>query len=413
MNVPFKIGLKLYSTDTPLISEAMALWKKEMYGYIELYIIPGTYHNTINQWRSSGIPFIIHAPHSFHGMNLAVRSLQDSNFERFVETQKFANELNADGIIIHGGHSGSIHETIRQARRLSDSRLLLENKPKVGINDEACIGYSPEDFLLASSSGVFRGFVLDFGHANCAALSMRRETMNLVLGFLAFKPKIFHLSDGDARSEKDAHFNLGKGDLLLEKFLEVIPKNVRVTLEVPRSPVSGLVDFTQDVRFLQKLIGTEQLRERKMILRLATVDDAEILQKWRNDPETRSASLNSEVLLWPEHVRWLEASLKSRTRSIYVAEIENTPIGTIRTDLSDEFCELSWTVAPKVRGKGFGKKMVKMAANQIDGAICSKIRSTNGASQSIAMNAGMSFSFETDGVMHWFREPKSGDREKN
>jgi len=413
MNIPFQIGLKLYSTDTPLISEAWALWKDEIFRYIELYVIPGTYHNTIHQWRACDIPFIIHAPHSFHGMNLAVRSLQDSNINLFVEAQKFADELNADGIIVHGGHSGSIEETIRQVMLLADSRILLENKPKVGINNEVCVGWSPGDFQLASISGAFKGFAIDFGHANCAALSIHRKPMTLVLNFLTFKPEIFHLSDGDARSEKDTHFNLGKGNLPLEKFIEVIPNNVRVTLEVPRSPVSGLVDFTQDVRFLKRLIGTEQPRERKMILRLATVDDAEILQNWRNDPETRSASLNSEIVLWEEHIHWLEASLKSRTRFIYIAEIENTSIGTIRTDLSDEFCQLSWTVATEVRGKGFGKEMVMMAANQIDGTICSKIKSTNRASQRIAMNAGMSFSFEKDGVMHWFRGPKSEDLEKN
>ena len=66
-----------------------------------------------------------------------------------------------------------------------------------------------------------------------------------------------------------------------------------------------------------------------------------------------------------------------------------------------------------MRGKGFGTEMVKMAAREIDGAICSKIKRSNIASQRIAINAGMFFSFEAEGVMHWFRGPKYGDPEKN
>ena len=413
MGFPFEIGLKLHSTNTDVISEAVTLWQDDIFQYIELYIVPGSYMSTHEAWKACNIPFVIHAPHSFNGMNLAVRSLQDSNINRFVETQKFANELNADGIIVHGGHRGSIKETIRQAKLQSEPRILLENKPKVGINDEVCVGCSPEDFQLAFASRVFKGFVLDFGHANCAALSMRRETMNLVLDFLTFKPEIFHLSDGDARSEKDTHLNFGKGDLPVKEFVGVIPKNKRVTLEVPRSAGSGLADFKKDIRFLQRLLGKEQPRKEKMILRLATLADAEILQKWRNDPETGSASLNSEVVLWKEHVRWLEASLKSGTRFVYIAEIKNNPIGTIRTEFSDDFCELSWTIAPEVRGKGFGKEMVTMAVSRVDGAICSKIKKTNIASQRIAMNAGLSYNSEIDGIVHWFRRPKSEELTKN
>ena len=311
MRFPFNIGLKLHSINTDLIPAVVSLLDKDYFQYIELYIIPGSYPGTHEKWQSCRVPFVIHAPHSFHNMNLAVRSLQEGNIHRFEEAQNFANKLNADGIIVHGGHRGSIKETILQAKLLDDPRILLENMPKVGINEEACVGWSPEDFELAFASDVFKGFVLDFGHANCAALSIQRETMNLILDFLTFNPEVFHLSDGDAFSEKDTHFNLGKGNLPLEKFVEVIPRNGRVTLEVPRSPLSGLKDFAKDVCFLERLMETERSRERKMSLRQAMIDDAEILERWRNEPATRSASLNSEIVLWEEHIRWFEDSLKS------------------------------------------------------------------------------------------------------
>ena len=59
-------------------------------------------------------------------------------------------------IIVHGGHTGNIEETIRQVAQLNDSRIILENKPKVGINDEACVGWSPDEFRIAQAFGRFR-----------------------------------------------------------------------------------------------------------------------------------------------------------------------------------------------------------------------------------------------------------------
>ena len=103
---------------------------------------------------------------------------------------------------MHGGHTGNIEETIRQASHLNDSRIILENKPKVGINDEACVGWSPDEFRIAQVSGVFAGFVLDFGHAACAANSAEIDKMKIIKEFTVFHPKVFHLSDGEASSRK-------------------------------------------------------------------------------------------------------------------------------------------------------------------------------------------------------------------
>ena len=90
MHLPFQLGLKLHSTNTDLISDAIALWKEDIFQYIELYIIPNSYVSTIEMWKNCQIPFIIHAPHSFHGINLAIASQRVQNCKLFEETQKFA-----------------------------------------------------------------------------------------------------------------------------------------------------------------------------------------------------------------------------------------------------------------------------------------------------------------------------------
>lgn len=256
MRLPFKVGLKLYSINTDLILEAESLWHKDFFQYIELYTIPGSYSSTHKKWQTCHIPFVIHAPHSLHGMNLSWASQWEQNLTRFKEAQEFADMLNVDRIVVHGGHTGSIVETIRQVGEFSDSRVFLENKPKVGINNEACVGWSPDEFQLASASGVFKGFVLDFGHAACAALSVGKRTMDFVNEFIKFKPGIFHLSDGDCYSEKDTHYHLGTGTLALKKFVCVVPKDSYLTLEVPLDSEEGLQEFVEDVHVLGKIANS-------------------------------------------------------------------------------------------------------------------------------------------------------------
>jgi deoxyribonuclease IV len=251
MHPPFQLGLKLHSTNIGLIADATSLWEEDVFQYIELYVVPDSYLSTIDMWKNCQIPFIIHAPHSFHGINLAIASQWKQNRKLFEETQKFADKLHGNRVIVHGGHTGNIEETIRQASQLDDPRVILENKPKVGINDEICVGWSPDEFRKAQVSSVFAGFVLDFGHAACAAFSIGKKPMDFVTEFLAFEPEVFHLSDGDQYSEKDTHYNIGKGNLELKEFLCIIPQGAYLTLEIPCNYSRGLEDFVKDTNLLK------------------------------------------------------------------------------------------------------------------------------------------------------------------
>ncbi|OGL47549.1 MAG: hypothetical protein A2W05_03300 [Candidatus Schekmanbacteria bacterium RBG_16_38_10] len=254
-----KIGLKLYSTNVGLIPEALELKKRELLEYIELYVIPGSYETTIDKWRSLDIPYVIHAPHSYHGINFAQADKWETNSKNIYEAQRFADSLCSDIIIVHGGNNGKFDETLRQLGLLKEKRIVLENKPKTGILGEQCVGWSPLEFWSAIDSGIIHGTVLDFGHASCAAASMRVDVRGVIQGFMEFNPKIYHLADGDVLSEKDMHLNLGKGNFNLAEFIAVIPPDAYLTLETPRKPSSDLKDFVEDVHFLRRISIQEKV----------------------------------------------------------------------------------------------------------------------------------------------------------
>ena len=254
MDCNLKFGLKLYSTNTDLIKDASKLHEDGLFYYVELYIIPGSFEKTIDSWKAFEVPFVIHAPHSIHGINLARADMLEDNQRNFHEAQRFTDSLGAEIIIVHGGNNGSFDETIRQIALLGEERIALENKPKMGLHGEICVGYSPSDFHRAKREGVLYGTVLDFGHAACAARSLEIDVMEIVREFMAFEPKIFHLVDGESSSERDTHLNLGKGNLNIVDFISVIPNESMVTIETPRDSSKGLHDFINDIYFLRKMI---------------------------------------------------------------------------------------------------------------------------------------------------------------
>lgn len=252
----FKIGLKLYSTDASLISQASKL-KNHFFDFIELYIVPGTHKRTIREWMGLKVSYIIHMPHSSHGVNLAQADKWENNLKHFMETRMFADDLGSEFIIVHGGSNGSIEETVRQLTLLEEKRILLENKPKIGIRNTICVGWSCDEFHYAMNKGPLCGMALDFGHAVCTAHTLRVNEIEIINKFMMFNPRVFHLSDGNAFSEIDSHLNLGKGCLKLVEFLRVVPAGGLVTIETPRDRSKGLRDHCDDVTYLFRILSED------------------------------------------------------------------------------------------------------------------------------------------------------------
>lgn len=133
------------------------------------------------------------------------------------------------------------------------------------------------------------------------------------------------------------------------------------------------------------------------MLRKATMDDAETLFRWRNDPLTRQNSFTTDEVPWESHIKWLEASFQNPNRALYIAEC-----GTVRADIQGDRVELSWTVAPEIRGKGFGKAMVACAVSLYpDFILTASIKPGNVASEKIAESAGFHLASRDKHASHW------------
>lgn len=253
------IGLKLWSTNLEYYAkEALRLYEQGYCSYVELYAVPGTFEETAVAWKNLNIPYTLHCPHFAHGFNLGKSKLRESNRKKFEEVRKFADLLNVDYIIIHGGIDGEAEETAKQLKDLNEPRALIENKPYKAVPviapGKTCVGYSPEQIeMIKRVSGC--GFCLDFNHAICAANSFNYNYIDYIKKFMALKPDMFHLSDlPDEKTEYDGHFHLGEGQIDLKSIAQFMNKDSKVSLETAKNSRTSLEDFIKDSEYYSKLM---------------------------------------------------------------------------------------------------------------------------------------------------------------
>ena len=67
-----QFGLKLGSKETNYTKDILSFYDSGYFQYMELFAVPESFNDTIEYWKQFSIPIIIHAPHSFAGMNISL-----------------------------------------------------------------------------------------------------------------------------------------------------------------------------------------------------------------------------------------------------------------------------------------------------------------------------------------------------
>jgi deoxyribonuclease IV len=259
----YNLGLKLWSTNKNYISETIRLYNQKNYQYMELFVVPGSYEQYITLWDNLNIPYILHAPHSAVGLNLAKKENFNKNKILIEETLKFAGKLNPKFIIFHPGIDGDTKETVNQLNGfekmfgLSKYNPLIENKPYFTLDgDLICNGNSPEEIeFIMQNTGI--GFCLDLGHAIYSANAKRIEPFGYLAKFNNLKPKMYHISDGDFYDVCDEHKNLGDGNFDIKKILKFVPRNGFISIETQKKSKDNLYDFESDIEIIKSCITNE------------------------------------------------------------------------------------------------------------------------------------------------------------
>jgi UDP-2,4-diacetamido-2,4,6-trideoxy-beta-L-altropyranose hydrolase len=101
------------------------------------------------------------------------------------------------------------------------------------------------------------------------------------------------------------------------------------------------------------------LKPSEIVLRQATMDDADQLLEWRNQPLVRAASRETGVIDSTIHRSWLTSVLRDPDRFLLIGEYSGEDIGVLRFDRTGEEAEVSIYLAPGQNGRGFGLALMK------------------------------------------------------
>jgi endonuclease IV len=201
--------------------------------------MPKSYDEThvIVRKKMKDIPAVIHAPiyvpPRYYGIDTGNKNAFKDNVEKLKDSQKFADLLHVDVIVLHpgmGDGEGYLHETIRQFGAFNDPRIAVENLP-YNPHGQVLQGSSPDNIKrIIDETGC--KFCFDFAHAICAANSLGRDTYDDFAKYNSINPDLYHLSDGDFSATVDSHLHLGLGNYDIEKILkEFTQKNLMIVLE--------------------------------------------------------------------------------------------------------------------------------------------------------------------------------------
>lgn len=148
----------------------------------------------------------------------------------------------------------------------------------------------------------------------------------------------------------------------------------------------------------------------ELAIRAATIEDSKYVFEWRNDADTRTASLNTDEVPWAQHEPWFAAVLKNPRITLYLVVTAGLPherVAMCRFNISptERSSEISINLNPDFRGQGLAMSVLTLAIESFIAAqlgideIVAMIRLQNIASLRIFGAAGFAEMEERDGVV--------------
>ena len=144
---------------------------------------------------------------------------------------------------------------------------------------------------------------------------------------------------------------------------------------------------------------------RKFILRLANIEDAECTYKWANNATVRQYALTQNEILKQEHVKWFSDKITDSNCLYYIALSNNKAVGSFRLDINKAGTALiSYLLDPTFHGKGLGKLLLKAGIDKAKtdkriGNFLGYVKDQNRASLNLFKANGFSEELQEDGLI--------------
>lgn len=100
--------------------------------------------------------------------------------------------------------------------------------------------------------------------------------------------------------------------------------------------------------------------EMKLLIELAnlTLDELELIWKWRNQQHIRDTMLSNKPISWDEHLNWFNHLKTCKTKLTKIFKVNKEPIGILNISINDGsygICEWGFYLGKSGTAKGTGK----------------------------------------------------------
>jgi len=106
--------------------------------------------------------------------------------------------------------------------------------------------------------------------------------------------------------------------------------------------------------------------------------DWKILLEWRNDDNTRYQFFDSSVIDETTHKEYIKNICNNKNQ--YILYINDTPVGTIKSNIKNNIHYLGYSISNKFRGKNLSIIMMQLFLYNKSGIFICEIKDTNIAS---------------------------------
>jgi UDP-2,4-diacetamido-2,4,6-trideoxy-beta-L-altropyranose hydrolase len=211
------------------------------------------------------------------------------------------------------------------------------------------------------------------------------------------------VADNQAATAQELHRRglaewLGRGDQVDEAMLQnALSQRLADRAGSGRRRRASLVDGLGESR-----VWTAMMLDADTPLapRPANERDEELLLEWANDPATRRNAFTQARISPEGHKVWLQARLNDAGCRIFIFETaDKIPVAQVRFDKEDQAWAISYSVAPLLRGRGLGAKILDMALSSLasegrSASILARVKPANLASRRIFEKLGFALARE-------------------
>ena len=250
-----KYGLKLWTNNKSLFREAIDLYKRRKFDFIELYNNPSYAHDYKALSVLKDILITIHNTNDqgFHEFIIKKKQLRI-----WAKTIKLADFFNSPHIIVHPGQNHTFKTFKQNLKKINDERILIENMSGLDIFNQVMYGQKLNELKQINR---VKDICFDFEKAIKSACCQNIDYKKFIKECIAkLTPFYFHISGSDKNNPTDEHKNLWESNFDFKWIKGVLnklstKKDIFLVFETPRT-VNSLKNDIQNIDYFRDLKKT-------------------------------------------------------------------------------------------------------------------------------------------------------------